>query len=315
MPPEYPLPQENAGLAKDHWHTQRFQSRFSHIYQHFIGSSDWFQLLKNLNGFFRVLRWRLKCKLCDQYSQNKFQSSTRYQTSISYDLNQKWSNPVPVNMQMKSLDSLTVWLSVRRSASQSFSSPSVHPSIHQQVVRRGVLCKCYKFFCISFKIAKWLGRLSPARGDRTWISKRTQRYVYTQHKSFLVPQKAKQGPARPMMRPLAIFSFYIFLATFSFLHSPRPSFVPVPPSSSSVLQSRPTFFLVQHCVYHLESVKVHFSSILTKALPTNQPTDRPTNLPTNWRTDGPTNGLTDKASYRDADASKNKAQRGQWCVL
>ena len=58
-----------------------------------------------------------------------------------------------------------------------------------------------------------------------------------------------------------------------------------PPSSSSLLPPRPSFrliplFLVQHCLNHLESVKVHFPSILTKALPTdgrtNQPTDRPT---------------------------------------
>ena len=39
----------------------------------------------------------------------------------------------------------------------------------------------------------------------------------------------KQGTARPMMRPLATFSF--LLTTFSFFHSPRPSFLPVPPSS------------------------------------------------------------------------------------
>ena len=45
----------------------------------------------------------------------------------------------------------------------------------------------------------------------------------------------------------------------------------VPPSS------RPSFFLVQQCLNYLESEKVHFSAILTKALRTNQPTDRPTN--------------------------------------
>ena len=58
--------------------------------------------------------------------------------------------------------------------------------------------------------------------------------------------------------------------------------------SSSLLTPRPSFFLVQHCLNHLESVKGHFSAILTKALPTDRPTDQP----------------TDKASYRDADASK-----------
>ena len=112
------------------------------------------------------------------------------------------------------------------------------------------------------------------------------------------------------MRPLATFSFFIFLTTFSFFPSPHPSFFPVPPSSSSLLPPRPSFFLVppssssllpprpsflpvppsspslppphpsffliQHGLNHLESVKVHFSSILTKALPTNRPTNRPT---------------------------------------
>ena len=70
------------------------------------------------------------------------------------------------------------------------------------------------------------------------------------------------------------FFIFHFLATFSFFHSPRPSFL------SSL------FFLVQHCPNHLESVKVHFSAILTKALRTDQ------------RKVGP----TDKASYRDARA-------------
>ena len=42
---------------------------------------------------------------------------------------------------------------------------------------------------------------------------------------------------------------------------------------------------------HLESVKVRFSSILTKALPTNGPTDQQTNRP------------TDKTSYRDAESA------------
>ena len=51
--------------------------------------------------------------------------------------------------------------------------------------------------------------------------------------------------------------------------------------SSSLLPSHPSFFLVQHCLYHLESVKGHFSAILTKALPTD------------GRTDGPTDGRTD----------------------
>ncbi len=86
------------------------------------------------------------------------------------------------------------------------------------------------------------------------------------------------------MRPLATFLFLIFLTTFH-------SFIPlVPPSSNSLLPTIPSFFLVQHCLIHLESVRlrVHFSSILMKAL----------------RADGPTDQRTDKASYRDADASK-----------
>ena len=79
---------------------------------------------------------------------------------------------------------------------------------------------------------------------------------------------------RSTMRPQATFSFFILL-TFSLL-PPRPSFLPVPPSSSSLLPPRPSSFLVQHCLNHSEYVKVHFSSILTKALPTDGPTDRRT---------------------------------------
>jgi len=99
------------------------------------------------------------------------------------------------------------------------------------------------------------------------------------------------------MRPQATFAFFILFKTFSFFRSPRRSFILVAPSSSfllvplsssSLLPLRPSFFLVQYLLNHLESVKGHFSSILTKALRTNQPTD------------GPTNGRTDKASYRDA---------------
>ena len=91
-----------------------------------------------------------------------------------------------------------------------------------------------------------------------------------------------------MIRPLATFSFLIFLSNFSYFHTHRPSFLPVPPSSSSLLPPRPSFFLSQHCLNHSKSVKVHFSSILTKALRTDGPTNRPTNKP------------TDKASYKDA---------------
>ena len=85
--------------------------------------------------------------------------------------------------------------------------------------------------------------------------------------------------------------FFIFFTTFSFLHSPRcsfllvapsslfllppcPSFLLLPPSSSSflpppfsssILPPRPSFFLVQHCLNHLESENGHISSIWTKA--------------------------------------------------
>ena len=87
--------------------------------------------------------------------------------------------------------------------------------------------------------------------------------------------------------------FYNFFHHFTLLVAPSPrcSFLLVTLSSSSLLPPRPSFFLVQNCLHYLQSVKGHFSSILTKVLPTNQPTDRPTDRPTNRR--------TDKASYRD----------------
>ena len=47
------------------------------------------------------------------------------------------------------------------------------------------------------------------------------------------------------MRPLATFSYFIFLTAFSFFHSPRPSFLPVPPSSPSLLPPRSSFFPAQ----------------------------------------------------------------------
>ena len=49
-----------------------------------------------------------------------------------------------------------------------------------------------------------------------------------------------QGPARPMMRPLA---FFTFSTAFSFFHSPRHSFLPVPPSSSFLFPPRPSFLI------------------------------------------------------------------------
>jgi len=93
----------------------------------------------------------------------------------------------------------------------------------------------------------------------------------------------KTRPSEANDASFSDFFIFHFLATFSFFHSPRHSFLLVP-----------LFFLVQYCLYHFESVKVHFSAILTKALPTD------------GRTDGRTDRPTDKASYRDADASKKK---------
>ena len=76
--------------------------------------------------------------------------------------------------------------------------------------------------------------------------------------------------------------------TFSFFHSPRRPFLLVAPSSSSLLSPCSSFFLVQHCLNHLESIKGHSSLILTKAWLTDQ------------RTNQRSNRRTDKASYRDA---------------
>ena len=70
-------------------------------------------------------------------------------------------------------------------------------------------------------------------------------------------------------------NFFIFSLSSSFL-PPRPSFLLDPPSSSSLLPPHPSFFFVQHGLNHLESVKVHLSSILTKALRTDGPTNRRT---------------------------------------
>ena len=123
------------------------------------------------------------------------------------------------------------------------------------------------------------------------------------------------------MRPQATFSFFIFLQLFHFftllvtpssssLLPPRRSFLLAPPSSSSLLPPCSSFFLVQHCLNLLESLKGHFSSILTKALPTDERTDGRTNGPT----DGRTNGRTDKASYRDARThlKREGLESSQW---
>ncbi len=96
---------------------------------------------------------------------------------------------------------------------------------------------------------------------------------------FLKIQIKKTRPGEANDASFSNF-FCIFKATFSYFHSHCPSFLLVPPSSSSLLPPRSSIFLVQHCLNHSESVKVHFSLILTKALPT----DRRTNQPTNQRT-------------------------------
>ena len=100
--------------------------------------------------------------------------------------------------------------------------------------------------------------------------------------------------------PLFHFSFFHNFFIFSLSSSllpPRRSFLLVAPSSSSLLPPCSSFFLVQHCLNHLESIKGHFSSILTKALPTDQPTN------------GRTNQRTDKASYRDAKTHLKRRRR------
>ena len=111
-----------------------------------------------------------------------------------------------------------------------------------------------------------------------------------------------------MMRPLATFSFFIFSLSSSLL-PPRPSFatlLPPRPSFASLLPPHPSLlvtpsslplFFPHAALNHLQPFKAHFSSILTKALRTDRPTDQ--------RTNGP----TDKADYRDADASKKTQKR------
>ena len=98
------------------------------------------------------------------------------------------------------------------------------------------------------------------------------------------------------MRPLATFSYFIFLTTFSFFHSPRPSFLPVPPSSPSLLPPRSSFLLVTPHPSFFPFPALSNSFTIRKG-PFFIDFDESI---TDQRTDGP----TDKASYRDADASK-----------
>merc|ERR1739848_405076 len=86
----------------------------------------------------------------------------------------------------------------------------------------------------------------------------------------------KTRPSEANDASFSDFFIFHFFATFSFFHSPRPLFLLVSPSSSFLLPPRPSFLLIQHCLNHLESVKVHFSSISTRALPTDGRTDQPT---------------------------------------
>ena len=107
----------------------------------------------------------------------------------------------------------------------------------------------------------------------------------------------QQGPARPMMRPLATFSFVIFQLLFHFFTllvppSSRPSFLLVLPSSPS-LPPRPSFFPRPALSNSSRSSKSRFFIDFDESI-TDGPTNRPTNRP------------TDEASYRDADASKKR---------
>ena len=92
---------------------------------------------------------------------------------------------------------------------------------------------------------------------------------------------------------------------FFILHLPHPSFLPIPPSSPSLLPPRPSCLLIPPSSSILffphpalsKSFGIHKSLFFLdfdKSI-----TDQPTNQPTNR----PTNGLMDKAAHRDADAS------------
>ena len=138
--------------------------------------------------------------------------------------------------------------------------------------------------CKGKKMSLVSGTSYEYQGKRTCHGCRAPRLYFSRVKTTISKK------TRPSEANVASFSdLLIFLTTFHFftllvlpssssLLPPHPSFLLIPPSSSSLLPPRPSFFIIQHCPNHLESVKVHFSSILTKALPTNGPT--------NGRTDG-----------------------------
>ena len=86
--------------------------------------------------------------------------------------------------------------------------------------------------------------------------------------------------------------FFIFFTTFSFLHSPRCSFLLVAPSSSSFLPPRPSFLLVPPSSLFLflprpalsQSLRIHKRPFFIDF--DESVTDGPTNGPTDGRTDG-----------------------------
>ena len=91
--------------------------------------------------------------------------------------------------------------------------------------------------------------------------------------------KTRPRGQRCVLKPLFHFSFFYNFFIFSLSSSllpPRRSFLLVPLSFLSLFPPCPSFFLFQNCLNHLEFVKGHFSSILTKALRTNGPTNGPT---------------------------------------
>ena len=138
-------------------------------------------------------------------------------------------------------------------------------------------------FWASISLAQWNQTLSQSIFSLALLiifnASKTQ--IFTFENAFMGWTKTRPSEANDASFG-DFFIFLFFLTTFHFFT------LLVPPSSSSVLPPDPSFFFNQHCPNHLESVKVHFSSILT-----DQATDQPTDQ------------QTDKASHGDADASKN----------
>ena len=123
--------------------------------------------------------------------------------------------------------------------------------------------------------------------------------------------KEEQGPVRPMMRPLATFSFFIFLKTFSFFHSPRPSFLLVPPSSSSLLPPGPSFFPRPAMSKSFRICKRPFFIDFDESI-TDGPTDRRTRPLMEMRTHlkrgrvRQSNGRTNQGTDQPTDEQTNK---------